>query len=232
MNKNRYNRNILLEGFGEEGQQKLKRSKVLVIGTGGLGSPVLLYLAAAGIGTLGIIDHDVVDISNLQRQILHHTEDVGMPKITSAERKLKALNPDVHIISYKEYFTSDNAAKLVRQYDFIVDCCDNYETKFLINDICVAEQKPYSHGAVLALRGEVMTYIPGCADYRSVFDNPPKDGERINAAQVGVLGAMAGIVGSIQATETIKYLTGIGELITNRILIIDGKPMLFHSLKI
>ena len=232
MNKNRYNRNILIEGFGEEGQQKLKDSKVLVIGAGGLGSPVLFYLAAAGVGTLGIIDHDVVDISNLQRQILHCSDDIGIPKITSAEKKLKALNPDVNIITYATYFTSDNAAELVRWYDFIVDCCDNYETKFLINDICVAEQKPYSHGAVLGLRGEIMTYIPGSTDYRSIFDNPPEDGERISAAQVGVLGAMAGIIGSIQATETIKYLTGIGDLITNRLLIIDGKSMTFHSFKV
>lgn len=232
MDKNRYDRNILIEGFGEEGQQKLKNSKVLVIGAGGLGSPVLFYLAAAGVGTLGIIDHDMVDISNLQRQILHRSDEIGVVKVISAESKLKALNPDVQIITYKEYFTSDNAAELVRQYDFIVDCSDNYETKFLINDVCVAERKSYSHGAVLSLRGEVMTYIPGSTDYRRVFDNPPEGEKRISSAQVGILGAMAGIVGSIQATETIKYLTGIGDLIINRILIIDGKSMLFHSFKV
>ncbi len=232
MDKNRYNRNILIEGFGEEGQRKLKNSKVLVVGAGGLGSPVLFYLVAAGVGTLGIIDYDVVDVSNLQRQILHRSDEIGVVKVISAEKKLKALNPDVQIITYKAYFTADNAAELVRQYDFIVDCCDNYEPKFLINDICVAEQKPYSHGSVIALRGEVMTCLPGTADYRRVFDNPPPKEEQITSAQVGILGAMAGIVGSIQATETIKYLTGIGDLITDRILIIDGKSMTFHSFKV
>lgn len=232
MSESRYNRNILIEGFGEEGQQKLQNSKVLVIGAGGLGSPVLYYLAAAGIGTLGIIDSDVVDISNLQRQILHRSDEIGIPKIISAKEKLEALNPDVHIIPYQERFTQDNAAELVRQYDFIVDCCDNYETKFRINDICVAELKPYSHGAVLTLRGEVMTYIPGSADYRKVFESPPPEGSVPTSAQTGILGSIAGIVGSVQATETIKYLTGIGDLILNRILIIDGKTMAFQSLRI
>lgn len=232
MSESRYNRNILIEGFGEEGQQKLQNSKVLVIGAGGLGSPVLYYLAAAGIGTLGIIDSDVVDISNLQRQILHRSDEIGIHKIISAKEKLEALSPDVHIIPYQERFKQDNAVELVRQYDFIVDCCDNYETKFLINDICVAELKPYSHGAVLTLRGEVMTYIPGNADYREVFGSPPLEGTVPTSAQAGILGSIAGIVGSIQATETIKYLTGIGDLILNRILIIDGKTMTFQSLKI
>ena len=232
MSESRYNRNILIEGFGEEGQRKLQNSKVLIIGAGGLGSPVLYYLAAAGIGTLGIIDSDVVNISNLQRQILHRSDEIGIPKIISAKEKLEALNPDVHVVAYQERFTSDNATKLVKQYNFIVDCCDNYETKFLINDVCVAEQKPYSHGAVLTLRGEVMTYIPGCADYRKVFENPPSEEAVPTSAQAGILGSIAGIVGSIQATETIKYLTGIGDLILNRILIIDGKTMTFQSLRI
>lgn len=232
MNESRYNRNILIEDFGEEGQRKLQNSKVLIIGAGGLGSPVLFYLSAAGIGTLGIIDSDVVDISNLQRQILHCTSEIGVPKVISAKEKLEALNPDVHIVAYQERFRQDNAAELVRQYDFVVDCCDNYETKFLINDVCVAEQKPYSHGAVLTLSGEVMTYIPGSADYRKVFGSPPSEGIVPTSAQVGILGSVAGIVGSIQATEAIKYLTGIGDLIHNRILIIDGKTMAFQSLKI
>ncbi len=232
MSESRYNRNILVEGFGEEGQSKLQNSKVLVIGAGGLGSPVLYYLAAAGIGTLGIIDSDVVDISNLQRQILHRTSEIGVPKVISAKEKLEALNPDVHIVAYRERFTQDNAAELVRQYDFVVDCCDNYETKFLISDVCVAEQKPYSHGAVLTLRGEVMTYIPGSSDYRKVFGGAPAAGTVPTSAQVGILGSIAGLVGCIQATEAIKYLTGIGDLILNRILIIDGKTMAFQSLKI
>lgn len=229
---NRYTRNTLIEGFGEEGQHKIKRAKVLVVGAGGLGSPVLFYLAAAGVGTLGIIDYDVVDISNLQRQILHQTTDLGKSKIESAKEKLMALNPEVKIKTYGFKFTADNAADIIKEYDFVIDCCDNYATKFLINDVCVMEQKPYSHGAVLALRGEVMTYLPGYADYRSVFDNPPEEGTVPTSAQVGILGSIAGIVGSIQATEAIKYLTGIGDLILNRILIVDGKTMCFHSLKV
>lgn len=226
----RYNRNILIDGFGEEGQAKLRAAKILVIGSGGLGSPVLLYLAAAGIGTLGIVDCDVVDMSNLQRQILHFTEDVGTDKVCSAARKLKALNPEVELITYNQRFERNNAAELIASYDFVVDCCDNFETKFLIDDICVQLQKPYSHGSVIAMRGEVMTYVPGSASYRGVFGDKPANEDKVVSSQVGILGAMTGIVGSIQATETIKYFTGVGELLTNRLLIVDGTTMRFQNL--
>lgn len=228
----RYKRNILIDGIGEEGQNKLLQSKVLVIGAGGLGSPVLYYLVAAGVGTVGIIDYDVVDITNLQRQIIHSESDLGRLKVESATEKLKALNPKCNIITYKDRFTVENADTIVADYDFIVDCCDNYDTKFLINDACVKNEKPYSHGAVVALRGEVMTYIPGHACYRNVFDSQPKDGTIPNSAEIGILGSIAGVIGSIQATEVIKYLTNIGSLITDRILIFDGKSMNFHSLKV
>lgn len=232
MDISRYDRNIRVEGIGMEGQEKLRSSKVLVVGAGGLGSPVLFYLAAAGVGTLGIADHDSIDVSNLQRQILHRTDEIGKLKVISAKEKLKALNPEVNIVTYQEYFTRDNAAELTGKYDFVVDCCDNYETKYLINDVCVATQTPYSHGAVLALRGEVMTYIPGSADYRKFFDNPPEESHRATSNMAGILGSIAGITGSIQATETIKYLTGTGSLIINRLLIIDGRTMSFYSLAI
>lgn len=232
MNSTRYNRNELIEGIGVEGQAKLQESKVLVVGAGGLGAPVLYYLAAAGIGTLGIVDHDIIDISNLQRQILHRTDEIGKLKVISAKEKLEALNPEVNVITYEDYFSKDNALELVCQYDFVVDCSDNYETKYLINDICVAAKKSYSHGAALALRGEVMTYTPGSADYRQVFDNPPEESYRVTSNMIGVLGSIVGIIGSIQATETIKYLTGIGDLIINRILIVDGKAMSFYYLDI
>ena len=228
----RYNRNTLIEGFGEEGQSKLKSAKVLVIGSGGLGSPVLLYLAAAGIGTLGIIDFDVVDESNLQRQIIHFTEDIGTDKTLSASNKLHALNPEVKIMTYNEKFTSENAATLISSYDFIVDCCDNFATKFLIDDTCVQLQKPYSHASVVAMRGEVMTYTPGNACYRDVFTDQPADESGVTSSEVGILGAMAGIVGSIQAAEVIKYFTGIGDMLTNRLLIIDGRTMHFQTLKV
>ena len=232
MDKYRYKRNIQIEGFGEEGQQKLKDAKVLVVGAGGLGSPVLSYLAAVGIGTIGIIDYDKVDLSNLQRQVLHQTVDIGRLKVESVKEKLLALNPEIIVNIFAERFTEDNAKTIIGQYDFIVDCCDNYETKFLINDICVEVQKPFSHGAILALRGEVMTYIPGCCNYRDVFDGPPENKSELSPEQAGTLGAVAGIIGSIQATEVIKYFIGIGELIINRILIFDGKAMSFHSLKV
>lgn len=227
----RYNRNIRIEGFGLEGQQKLKVANVLVIGSGGLGSPVLYYLAAAGIGTLGIVDYDRVDESNLQRQILHFTADVGRDKVASAAEKLHDLNPEIEIKTYNEKFTADNAAVLMSSYDFVVDCCDNFATKFLIDDTCVALQKPYCHASVVAMRGEVMTYLPGTASYRSIFGGQPMDEIGLVSSQVGILGAMAGIVGSIQATEVIKYFTGIGELLTNRLLIVDGCTMCFQLLK-
>lgn len=228
----RYTRNILIDGFGAAGQEKLRRSRVLVIGAGGLGSPVLLYLAAAGVGTLGIVDFDVVDVTNLQRQIIHTEGDIAMPKAESAKRSVGELNPDVKIEVHSVRFTPENAAELAGAYDFVIDCSDNYETKFLINDTCVNLGKPYSHGAILAMRGEAMTYVPGHSDYRKVFASPPEEGDVPLASQAGVLGSVAGVIGSIQATEAVKYLTGIGELLTDRILIFDGRAMTFHVLKV
>lgn len=228
----RHNRNIAIEGFGHEGQRKLRAARVLVIGAGGLGSPVLFYLAAAGVGTLGIVDSDVVELSNLQRQILHRTCDIGVAKTDSAAEKLRALDPAVVVETYPLRFTPENAAELIAGYDFVVDCCDNYDTKFLINDVCVAASKPFSHGAILALRGEVMTWVPGRTDYRSVFGGPPAPGSVPTPAEAGTLGAVVGIVGSIQATEVIKYLTGVGELILDRMLVVDGRTMVFNSLAI
>lgn len=228
----RYQRNELIDGIGKKGQQKLLQSKVLVIGAGGLGSPVLQYLAAVGVGTLGIVDYDVVDITNLQRQVLHFTEDVGNKKVESAIHKLHSLNPNVNLIGYDEKLTQANASSLINQYDFVIDCCDNYEAKLLINDVCVASRKPFSHGAVLSMKGEVMTYIPGSACYRCVFSEIPIDGETPTSSQVGILGAVAGTIGTIQATETIKYLTGAGELLINRLLIYDARKIAFLALKV
>ena len=260
MKQDRYMRNILVEGIGAEGQAKLSASKALVIGAGGLGSPTLYYLTAAGVGTVGIVDDDIVNITNLQRQVLHFTDDLGRQKIYSAQQKLVALNPDVQIITYNCRFSEENAERIINGsleecdglycarndketlnggglnlsggYDFIVDCCDNYTTKLLINDVCVQMGKPFSHAAVLAMRGEVMTYIPGSACYRCVFDTPPEDGLLPTSEQAGILGSVAGIVGSIQATETIKYLAGMNDLIVNRMLVVDATTMNFISLKI
>lgn len=228
---NRYTRNILIEEIGSAGQAQLRAAKVLVVGAGGLGSPVLSYLAAAGVGTLGIVDYDVVDESNLQRQILHFTPDVGKLKTQSASEKLQALNPEVCIRSYTEKFSSENAESLIKPYDFVIDCCDNYDTKFLINDFCVSQRKAYSHGAILALRGEVMTYTPGAACYRCLFGEAPDENSVPLASQAGVLGAVAGVIGSIQAAECIKFITNTGKLLNNRLLLFDAKTMLFTTLK-
>lgn len=260
MKEDRYNSNILIESIGEEGQSKLKAAKVLVIGAGGLGSPALYYLTAAGVGTIGIIDDDTVNMTNLQRQILHFTNDLGLRKIVSAREKLIALNPDVKIVLYNCRFTENNAEAIINGalegdptseldsenglltdavcnslgggYDFVVDCCDNYVTKLLINDVCVKMKKPYSHAAVVSMRGEVMTYVPGTACYRCVFETPSTDDVLSTSVQAGVLGSVAGIIGSMQATEAIKYLIGMNDLITNRMLIADAQKMIFFSLKV
>ncbi len=173
IDKERFARNMAVEGIGEEGQQRLHDARVLVVGTGGLGSPVLYYLAAAGIGTIGVMDYDVVDISNLQRQFLHFTEDIGRPKVLSAVSKLKAFYPGLNLHLHQEKMTENNAAEIITPYDFVVECCDNYEAKFLINDVCVKSEKPFSHAAVLAMQGEVMTYTPGSACYRCIYGGQP-----------------------------------------------------------
>jgi molybdopterin/thiamine biosynthesis adenylyltransferase len=253
----RYDRNILIEGFGTEGQERLKKARVLVVGAGGLGSPVLFYLAAAGVGTIGVVDRDTVNLSNLQRQILHRSADIGRMKVDSAREKLAALNPATLLPVYPESFSPENAERIINGeaschifpnrpdtgtfavsggglpggYDMVVDCCDNYATKLLINDVCVRMGKPFSHGAVVAMRGEVMTCIPGSACYRCIFDTPPEDGVLPASSQIGILGSVAGLAGSIQATEVIKYLVGMGGLITDRLLVIDAKTMSFFSLK-
>lgn len=228
----KYSRNILIEGFGKEGQLKLKKARVLVIGAGGLGSSVILYLAAAGVGTIGIVDKDKVSLSNLQRQIIHNSTDVYEYKVNSVKEKISLLNPDVSIITYTKYFTRLNARALVRAYDFIIDCSDNYDTKFLINDTCVRSKKAFSHGAVVAMQGEVMTVLPGSACYRCAFPEAPADEFSPISSQAGILGSVAGIIGSIQATEAIKFLTGIGELLTNKLLIVDGRSMSFQTLAV
>ncbi len=229
----RFSRHILLKEIGEEGQKKLLKAKVLIIGVGGLGSPVSLYLAASGIGTIGIADNDVVDFSNLQRQICHATPDVDRPKVVSAKEKLQAINPDLNVHTYKEYINSGNIRKLVREYDFIVDGADNFATKFLINDACVLEKKPFSHGGVLRFDGQTMTVLPGqSACYRCVFRNPPPSDAAITCSQAGILGAIAGMLGTIQAAEVVKWVTGAGELLLNRLLTFDALAMRFREIEL
>jgi len=226
--KRRYNRHLILEGIGPEGQQKLLEARVLIVGAGGLGSPVALYLAAAGVGTLGIADGDSVSLTNLQRQVIHRTEDVGQPKVTSAERAIGALNPDVQVVRYEEYLTEDTIREVVKQYDFVIDGTDNFAIKYLINDACVMEGKPFCMGGINRFKGQLMTHVPGTACYRCIFAEPPAQEEVETCSMVGVLGSIAGICGTLQATEAIKYITGAGDLLTNALLTFDALTMQFN----
>jgi molybdopterin/thiamine biosynthesis adenylyltransferase len=228
----RYSRHILLQDVGVEGQEKISKGKVLVIGAGGLGSPALLYLAAAGVGTIGVIDGDVVDLSNLQRQVIHSTPTVGMPKVLSARETMKRLNPDVEVVTYHELFTADNALEMIKEYDFVIDGTDSFPVKFLINDACVMGKKPFSHGGILRFDGQTLTHLPGTACYRCVFHGPPPPNAVPTCSQAGVLGAIAGMLGTIQAAEALKFLTGTGELLTNRLLTFNAKTMNFRTVKV
>ncbi len=228
----RYSRHILLQDVGVEGQEKIRNGKVLVVGAGGLGAPVALYLAAAGVGTIGIIDGDNVDLSNLQRQVIHFTEDVGKAKVLSAKEKMLAINPNVKVNAYKDLLMADNAAEIIKDYDFVVDGTDNFPVKFLINDACVMAGKPFSHGGILRFEGQTFTHIPGSACYRCMFKTPPPAGLVPTCSQAGVLGAIAGMLGTIQAAETLKYLTGVGELLTNKLLTFNAKTMDFRKINV
>ena len=224
---NRYARHLMLPEIGEEGQKKILSSRVLVVGAGGLGSPVMLYLAAAGVGTIGVIDADVVDLSNLQRQVIHQTKDLGIPKVESAKEKIMAINPAVTVETYHEFLTPANALSIIDGYDFIVSCTDNLAAKALVSDTCVAAGKAFSHGGISEWTGQTFTHVPGTADYRTIFGAPQTEPQ---APVLGVLGAVAGMLGTIQAAETIKYLTGAGTLLTNRLLMFDALTMQFNIL--
>lgn len=229
----RYNRHIILKGVGAEGQEKLLAGKVLIIGMGGLGSPVAMYLAAAGVGTIGIVDADEADLSNLQRQVIHRTADVGRAKVQSAKEKINALNPDVTVHTYREFVTPENIMERIEDYDLVIDATDNFSTKFLINDACVLAKKPFIHAGINRFQGQLMTYVPGEGPcYRCVFKNPPADGVVPTSKEVGIIGAMAGVIGSLEAMEAIKYLTGAGELLTGRLLTYDALKMEFRTIRL
>lgn len=219
----RYNRQILLPELGIEGQQKLKAAKVLVIGAGGLGSPVLLYLAAAGVGKIGVVDHDTVDESNLHRQILFNSTDVGKSKADTSVSKLQLLNPHISFISYPFKIDAANAKSLVQEYDLVVDGSDNFPTRYLVNDTCVALNKPLVFGSIFKFEGQVSVFnYNGGADYRSLFPEPPPADEVPNCDEGGVIGTLPGIIGSYMANETIKLVCGFGELLFDKILIINA----------
>jgi sulfur-carrier protein adenylyltransferase/sulfurtransferase len=229
----RYSRHLIMPEVGVEGQRKLKAASVLCIGAGGLGSPVAMYLAAAGVGTLGIVDFDVVDFSNLQRQILHGTPDVGRSKLASAKDRLNALNPNVEIVTHDMAISSENALKLFEPYDVIVDGTDNFPTRYLVNDACVLTGKPNAYGSIFRFEGQASVFATKDGPcYRCLYPEPPPPGLVPSCAEGGVLGVLPGIIGVIQATETIKLILGVGEPLIGRFLIFDALRMKFRELKL
>jgi sulfur-carrier protein adenylyltransferase/sulfurtransferase len=229
----RYSRHLIMPEVGVEGQRKLKAGKVLCIGAGGLGSPVAMYLAAAGVGTIGLVDFDVVDFSNLQRQILHGTPDVGRSKLASAKDRLHALNPEIEIATYETALSSQNALKLFEPYDVIVDGTDNFPTRYLVNDACVLLGKPNAYGSIFRFEGQASVFATKNGPcYRCLYPEPPPAGLVPSCAEGGVLGVLPGIIGVIQATETAKLLMGIGEPLIGRFLIYDALRMKFRELKL
>jgi molybdopterin/thiamine biosynthesis adenylyltransferase/rhodanese-related sulfurtransferase len=229
----RYSRHLILPEVGMEGQQRLKAAKVLCVGTGGLGSPLALYLAAAGIGTLGIVDFDVVDSSNLQRQIIHATHDVGRKKVDSAADKLTALNPGLNVVKHDTMLTSANAMEIFAGYDIIADGTDNFQTRYLVNDACVLLGKPNAYGSIFRFEGQASIFATEEGPcYRCLYPEPPPPGLVPSCAEGGVLGILPGIIGVIQATEVIKYILGKGEPLVGRLLLVDALTMRFRELKL
>ncbi|MSS19298.1 HesA/MoeB/ThiF family protein [Pseudoramibacter porci] len=229
----RYSRHIILKEIGVKGQKRLLNGSVLIVGAGGLGSPVAAYLAAAGVGKIGIVDADNVDLSNLQRQIIHTTDDVGKPKVVSAAETMRAINPDVEVKTYHEYLYSGNVMDIVKDYDFVIDGTDNFPAKFLINDACVLTKTAFCHAGVIRFQGQLMTYVPGEGPcYRCVFKDPPPKGAVPTCREAGVIGAMVGVIGSLQAMEAVKYLTGAGELLTGSLLTYDALTNQFRKIKL
>ncbi len=229
----RYSRHIILEQVGGKGQMKLLESSVLIVGAGGLGSPVALYLAAAGVGTIGIIDADNVDLTNLQRQVIHTTKDVGAPKVYSAKETMLAINPGINVITYPKRLNAANALEILKDYQFVIDGTDNFASKFLVADACHFADKPYSHAGILRFNGQVTTVIPRKSTcYRCMFRKMPPEGAVPSCSQAGVLGVLACVIGGIQATEAIKYFLGKGELLTNHLLTYDALKMSFRKVAI
>jgi adenylyltransferase/sulfurtransferase len=232
----RYARHIILPEVGGKGQEKLLNSKVLVIGAGGLGSPAILYLAAAGVGTIGIVDFDVVDLSNLQRQIIHNTERVGTPKVESARRTVEMLNPDVKVITYNTRISKENITDIIKDYDVVLDGTDNFPTRFLINDACYFAGKPLVSAAMLRFEGQVSVFDFRMKEqspcYRCLFPEPPPPGLVPSCQEAGILGSIGGIMGCIQATEAIKLILGIGEPLVGKLLIMDALSMDFRKVKL
>ncbi len=228
----RYSRHIIMNDVGSNGQRKLMGAKALIIGAGGLGSPSAIYLALAGVGTIGIVDFDVVEISNLQRQILHHTADIGRAKLESARDNIKSYNPDVDVVMHSVRLESSNALDIIGQYDLVINGANNFATRYLVNDAAYLQGKPLVDGSILIFDGQATVFIPGQGCYRCLFPSPPPPGMVPNCAEAGVLGALTGLVGSIQATEALKLILGIGESLSSRLLLIDALSMNFREVKL
>ena len=228
----RYSRHIIMPQVGSAGQRKLLNASVLIVGAGGLGSPIAVYLSLAGVGTIGIVDFDTVDVTNLQRQILHQNDDVGRPKVQSAVETLKAYNPDVNVVTHEEPITSANAMDIVPNYDVIINGADNFPARYLVNDAAYLAGKPLVDGSILLFDGQATTYLPGKGCYRCLFPEPPPPGEVPSCAEAGVLGVLPGMVGTIQATEAVKVIMGVGESLTGRLLLIDALDMEFRMVKL
>ncbi|MFB6078429.1 MAG: ThiF family adenylyltransferase [Halarchaeum sp.] len=228
----RYSRHIIMDGVGPEGQAALRDANVLVVGAGGLGAPAIEYLAAAGVGRLAVVDDDVVERSNLQRQVIHRDADVGTSKVDSARRFVADLNPDVDVETHDERLSPENAESLVTGRDFVVDCTDNFETRYLVNDACVINDVPFSHGAVYRFEGQAITVTPDGPCYRCVFPEPPEPGVVPDCATAGVLGVLPGTVGCLQATEAVKSVVGVGDLLTGRLLHYDAASVGFDEVPV
>jgi len=229
----RYQRHIALKEVGGKGQQRLLDGRVLIIGAGGLGAPAALYLAAAGVGMIGLVDADTVDLTNLQRQVIHFTPDIGKAKVISAREKMAAINPGIKVNTYEEWAHAGNIMGIIRGYDFVIDGTDNFAAKFLINDACVLTGIPYSHAGILRFDGQTITVKPGeSACYRCIFPGPPPKNAIPTCSQAGVIGVLPGLLGIIQATEAIKFLLGKGELLTGRLLIYNALEMRFMEVQI
>src|SRR5205809_5815342 len=228
----RYSRQTILEEVGLQGQRKLLDSKVLIVGAGGLGSPAAIYLAAAGIGTLGIVDGDRVDLSNLHRQVMHFTHDIGRPKTQSARRTLEDINPDITVVPHQTVLTSENALEILADYDVVVNGSDNFHTRYLVNDACVMLRKPLVDASILKWEGQATAFLPGRGCYRCLFPTPPPPGTVPSCAEAGILGAMCGVIGTIQAVETVKLILDLGDPLVNRLMLFDSLSMEFREVKI
>jgi molybdopterin/thiamine biosynthesis adenylyltransferase len=229
----RYSRHIILPEVGGSGQQKMLKARVLLLGAGGLGSPAAYYLAAAGIGNLGIVDFDQVDLSNLQRQIIHSTDRIGMLKTESAKKTINALNPDVNVTLYNEKMDSSNIKSFIKDYDYVVDGSDNFPTRYLVNDACVMENKTLIHGSIYRFEGQVTVFKPNSGPcYRCLYPEPPPPGMAPNCQEGGVLGVLAGIIGNLQVVEVLKLILGIGEPLVGKLLIYDALKTEFRNLKL